>query len=357
MIIGDGYIPYHIRVYVEAASAHDFTQFVKTATGLKHEFERAGRVDHFPEAVIERLTRLPGAAHVYPFGGYSAVLGALKMVRSFGARPCGMYGVVGTGPIADAIRKSFAEEGIALYPTVRTAADSSIESTMIDTQFRFLREFQIHFLRMRDRSHILRLETSQEDTMAGFLCSRPNRSRAEVAKRLFGLGRLVSVRIHGFSRYVRPEDYLNLLGHAQQVFIRHEEMRSMGRALGIMFPRGWQPTVPDDYMQRFAERLGTHEGGRRLVALAFLRTAHLYVPELGFVSFQVPETQRRAVSDTRFHGALIAQSFRFENYLPTTTQELESLGNTALQASYHGYEQFPPVYPEPTFTGTETWRV
>ncbi len=285
MIIGDGYIPYHIRVYVEATSARDFAQFVKIATGLKHEFEHAGRVEHFPEAVIERLAQIPGALQVYPFGGYSAVLGALKMVRAFGARPCGMYGVVGTGPVAEAIQKNLAAEGVALFPTVRTAADSSIEITMIDTRFRFLQEFQIHFLRMRDRSHVLRLDAGQEEAITGFLCSRPNRGRAEVARRLFGRGRLVSVRIHGFSRYVRGEDYLNLLAHAQQVFIRYEEMRQLGPTLGITFPRGWHPTSPDTYIHQFAERLGTYEGGRRLVALAFHRAVFLYVPDLGLVQF------------------------------------------------------------------------
>jgi hypothetical protein len=356
MIVGDGYIPYHIRVFVDTPSTHEFTRFVRTAAALKEECERTGGIDRFPETVTERLAQIPGVTQVYPFGGYSAVFGALKMIRSFAAQPCGMYGVIGTGPVATAIQQSFTDEGIALFPTVRTAADSSIEITMINRRLHALQEFQIHFLRTRERSHILRPDANQEEVVTGLLFSRPNRSRAQMAKRLFGTGRLVSVRVHGFSRYVGPQDYLDLLPYAQQVFVRYEEMRQMGRALGIPFPRGWQPTSPDTYLHQFVQRLATHGESHRLVAVACARDAYLYVPDLGLVQFRVPETQRQAVSDTRFHGALITQSLQYAHYLPTTRHELEDLGNRALQASYHGYDALPLVYPDPTFACTGSWE-
>lgn len=356
MIIGDGYLPYHIRVYVDAPAAQDFAQYVKAATDLKREFELAGPPEQCLEVVIARLRQIPGAAQVWPFGGYSAVLGALKMIRRFGAQPCGMYGVIGAGPIAQAIQADFAAKEIALFPTVRKAADSSLEIAIFDTQSRFFHEFQIHFLPMRDRGHVLHLLPRQEEQTSGFLCSRPNTGRMKVARRLYEAGRLVSVRVHGFSRYIRGEDYLQLVAQAQQVFVRYEEMRQLGPALSINFPRGWRPNAPDAHLRHFVERLGTYAGKRRLVALAFPRVAFLYAPEVGLVHFQVPSVQQKPVSDTRFHGALIVEALRLPNYLPNSMEELENMGNRALQASYWGWDAMPPAYPDPTFAWVESWK-
>ncbi len=355
MIIGDGYLPYHIRVYVDAPTAYDFNQYVKAATALKQEFELVSPDDRCLEMVIERLKQIPGARQVCTFGGYSAVLGALKMIRHFGGQPCGMYGVIGNGPIAQGIQDDFAAREIALFPTVRTSGDSSLEIAMFDTQSRFFHEFQIHFLRMRERGHVLRVLPRQVEQLSGFLCSRPNNGRAEVARRLYEAGRLVSVRVHGFSRYVRGEDYLWIIAHTQQVLVCAKEIRQLGLAFGIHFPRSWHPQVNDKYTKQIVNQLGEYAGKRRLVALALPRTLLLYVPEVVLMQFAVPPSQQKQVSDTRLHGALMVEALRLPHYLPRTSDELESLGNRALQASYCGWDAVLPSYPDPTFACAGSW--
>lgn len=350
MIIGDGYIPYHFRVRVEAGSKREFEQTVERAAEIKHELERVPEaLGPFPEGIVDRLNRIPGIVQVCPDGAISSVLNALKMVRAFGGRPCTMYGIVGTGPIARGIQEDLACADVGLRATVRPGADSSIEISFDDTGFRFFREFQIHFLPMRDRSHLFRLEDGQEEAMEGFVLSRANRGRAAAARRLFRRGRLVSLCVGGFSQHLHPDDYLGLLTSAQQVLINHPEIRQMARALGIALPLDAQPDPAAGPLLRLAESLGRYGGGRRLVALVFRRSVLLSTPDLGLAAFHVPGTEKHRVPVSRFHGALIARSFSFENGLPGYASELESLGNTALQAALHGCDQFPLGYPSPGF--------
>jgi hypothetical protein len=162
--------------------------------------------------------------------------------------------------------------------------------------------------------------------------------------------------VHGFSRFVRGDDYLKLVPYAQQVLVRYEEMRQLGSALGIHFPRGWQSSNSDVYIKQFVKKLGSYENKRRLVALAFHRVVFLYVTDLGLVQLHVPSTCKNRVSDTRFHGALMVEALRLPNYLPSTREELVQMGDRALQAAYWGWDAVPPFYPGPTFTCTDSWE-
>jgi hypothetical protein len=358
MIVGDGYIPYHIRVRVEAGSKREFAQIVAQALEIKREFDGARSIEPFPQAVIDRLARVSGIVRICPDGAISSVINALKMVCALSERPCAMWGILGTGPIADAIGQDLTAAGIKLQPTVRTSADSSVEISIEDTDYRYFHEFQVHFLPARERCHTLCLPEGEEETVQGLVVSRPNRGRAKMARRLFCRGGLVSLCIGGFGRHVQPENYLDLLGSARQVLINHPEMRQMARTVGVALPRSGKPELSVECYLPLAERLATEGGRNRLVALVFRRAVLLHTPDLGPAVFRVPVIERHRVPVSRFHGALIARTLPLEEYLPANASELEALGNTALQAALFGREQYPLGYPPPTFagTGTGTWR-
>ena len=357
MIIGDGYVPFHIRVHAKAETAKEFAQFTAAARRVKAELETAGRAERFPHALIDRLWRIPGAAHVAPYGGYSAVLGALKLAGPATGRPRAMYGVAGSGPVAEGIRRDLAASGIEFRETARRGADSSVEITMMDTSFRFMDEFQIHFMSVRERSHALALDAAERDAAEAFMFSRPNRGRAALAGQLFAAGRLVSMRVHGFSRFVRPADYLDILPNVQLVFVWAGEIRQLVGGLGVALPQGSRPAGMGAGLERAAERIGTHGGRRRLVAFVIGRTAYLFAPELGLAAFEVPEGERLPISDTRLHGALLARGLELPGYVPSTADELAALGNHALQASYCEYDRAPEGGPGIGFAPAGSWQI
>ena len=153
------------------------------------------------------------------------------------------------------------------------------------------------------------------------------------------------MRVHGFSRFVRPADYLDILPNVQHVFVWAKEIRPLAGGLGVTVPEGWRPAGVDATLEGCAQALGTHAGRRRLVAFAIDRTAYVFAPERGFASFAVPEGERLAISDTRLHGALLAYGLGVDGYVPATVRELIALGDRALQASYCGYDETPEGHP------------
>jgi len=234
-VIGNGFLAYHIEVYVNSGQIEPVKATVKQ---WQEEFRKDGKWLGFPNTMTDRLFQVPGVADVVCEGPQSSVLIPLRMVKGMVDVECRMTAVVGTGPVSQAILSCFKTWGITLDTSHQIVeADSPVELSFRDPQgaHTSLRLYPIP--RRRYQIRIAEPETSKDH----LILNRFNQGLRKLAMKVSSDGGLVSLRPRELGRHDNIVDYIDLLSFTNQLVLssRHGIVKQFARYAGCETPRGW----------------------------------------------------------------------------------------------------------------------
>jgi len=354
--VGDGFVPYYLAVDIQNPSGEG-TLFRETIAAIKQlkTFVREGRQDELnPRTLSERLLQIPSVVSVVAEGAYSSIVIPLAMIGSLSNASVFLHGVVGSGPITDAIEDSLEAHGIELVPKRLTGGDSPVEISVRDA---FGHQETLRFYpvsRTKYRQTFL-LNKTGLSSRTGFVLSRYNAGRAAAFLSVANVGGLTSLRIAESTRYVTLADYLSLLPHSIQTFGSHRDdvLKKLGRHL-----------LPNNAKSDWTKQYDPETS--RVVQAIVDQTSHnglvvvILETELVFAMRGFPQLRFRPPSnfDTRSRAARVqgacAAIFRADEI--ENSDSWMSLAEKCVQAAFRGSEARPSEYPTP-FKPESSWKI
>jgi len=360
VVFGDGFIPFHFSIIVDNpdGDSQRFKELVENVRALKTEVRKEGVGDDFPSGFRQKLRDLPGVLEVFFEGPYSSIVIPLCMVRSLGNCPVRLSGVLGTGPIADAIQAAINEFRVDLEPRVISQGDSPLELSVRDNVSN-QKAVRIYPVSRSHYRHAFRWNEQLAGEAKSFVLSRYNKSRATAFKSVFENGGLTSLRVSETSRYVSLKDYVDLLPFSRQVVVSYRTgvMRQLARHFALPVPaRNW-PQHADATVNSLATELTLASGQAPLVALVFEREVALWQGGLPSLRFRPPSNYDTRSRAARVQGACAAFSLDLTDHQTMNEIEWEQFGERVVQSAYAGTLARPSTYPTSNFEPEGTWRV
>lgn len=365
-ILADGQCHYAFHVETQAGkgmTVHDALTCWKEEVRLHKGFQSATIAE-----VCDKIRRVPGVLRVVPTGPRSALPLALRMA-------CGLTGKKGVfachngrGILSDAIRNDLRGWNIDFLALRDLQGDMPASFLIYDPNHTSHHDTAtVYPLSRTSYRHRSDYPSDVLCSIDGLLLNRVNGGILASAKLCKQQGKPVSLRIHGYSRYVVFDDYRPLLPWVDHLLIDsgHDALRGTAQALGLAPPRDWLGTAESTpgVLGAMAEALDAIAGKRLLHAYSFSSTGTLHL--LGSAgqtacSFQpvVPPGELCDLKTTsRIHGALLAGAllnkpeFVMDSATcqPRTEDGLAQMAKWVLLAAHHGILNVPWQWPDTRF--------
>lgn len=240
-VLGDGFLPYHFDIYVEAGCSEEAKEEIKN---WQAEFRLNGTWIGFPQTMIEKLEALPGVIRVEEEGPQSAVLIPLRMIHGITGYPCVMSTVLGEGEVSRAIGAKCDDWGIELRPSrIIEGSDSPIEVSIREPDG-ISDSVRIYPSSRRSYNSTLR---NISQTPEHLIVTRCNKGIAALAKSVSDRHGVVSMRIRDFGRYDNVENYVELLPLTSHLILssRNNVLREFSRSIGTKLSGRWPTGLVD----------------------------------------------------------------------------------------------------------------
>jgi len=339
-VYGNGFLAYHIEVNVTTGQA----AAVKASVAKwKSELCEAKTWPGFPDSMVTRLSMLPSVTQVVCEGPQSSVLIPLRMVHGMTGLPVTMSGVLGSGPITQAIEDDLKRRGIDLECTKRHADyDAPIEFSFRepDGHHESLRLYPAS--RNQYRAGIGESDTPRDH----LILNRYNKALNAIATDVAIRGGIVSFRPRELGRYDRIEDYISLLPLTQQLMLstRHGVMRKLAQQAGVALPRKWpevMENLADDSCRKLVEWLFQHLPKSAIVVLHSYEDGSSGFYEHGSapVLIDSPTGYDHASRAARIQGVLLALSLS-----SASGHQGGKRYDEVIETAYRGTEKRPWIY-------------
>ena len=335
-VFGDGFLPFHIELEVEAGAAPGVTSKLKA---MEIRFED----------LKQQLAAIEGVERVVFEGPQSAVLIVLRMAQALAGARARMSAALGDGPIGRAIEtqlRAWAIEG--QLRAVR--GDSPLEFSVRDPHGAFGSLRRYAGSRRGLRSGLkANLHSPPPDAL---IVNRSNATLLSLASAVSSAGGMVSQRIRPLGRHDDPEQLRAMIARCHHlVFCSSGGLaRALLRLLGLSAPRGW-PKALDEHARILVEQLRELPGARRLVIFLHhnQREALFCAPGVPCVLARLSSPTDFAAKTARLQGAALALSLlrrqRGQRALPDSERALRSFAQKALATAHEGTDQRPWRYP------------
>ncbi|MCF7837119.1 MAG: hypothetical protein K9N49_00655 [Candidatus Marinimicrobia bacterium] len=365
-ILADGQYHYAFHVVAAAGRAKDVAQTLK---GWKANIRAAAGfgVDSV-EALAARVQMIPGVARVIPTGPRSALPLALRMACGLTDRKGDFVCHKGTGFFAERIVEELRAWNIAFHPARDLKGDMPLAFIVLDpANPRDQQSAELFPLPRTSYQHRSRHAEEMIEGAMAVLLNRVNDGILETSRKMMDARKLVSLRIHGYSRHVKFEDYRPLLPLIHHLILDsgHGSLRETARALNMDPPKGW----PDgggfrtEFLEEMAKKLNEIAGKSLLYLFIVKGRDSLYaVGRAGSTYVRLcPALPPGSVADlsvtARSHGASVAAAldpkpaFELEpqTFQPGTQAGLQAFANWVYRAAYHGLLNIPWTWPERPF--------
>ena len=364
MILADGQCFYSFVVEVNAGQK---AQAIQALEAWKPEVRKAGSfgVDTL-DALCAKVRAMPGVKAVQPMGPRMAMPLALRIAAGLS----GMTGVfsshAGHGLITEATRASFQEWGFRWIVQKQTPGDMMATFLVIDpAEGPESTPVFVRPVSMASCGHQVDFPPDVLDGAEALLTNRVSASMERTARHLADRGKLVSLRIHSYTRYTQFDDFLPLLRLSHHLMLDdgNPAMRTTALRVGLTPPRGWPG--PDAELEptllEMARRLDQAAGHALLHVYAFRHRQELWlIGQAGHaISHMEINPNGRAcdlVIASRAQGAVCAAALRKlpefainADHQPATLDGLQRMTNWSFAATHHGIMVVPWTWPGPNF--------
>lgn len=353
--LGEGFVPYHFSVIVQES---EFKNVVTWAKSHQSECREKGTCGQ-PATWLQKLEEHPAVLEVAAEGPYSSSVIPVAMGRFFGNCRSILMGWGGQGPMAEAIQEDLRSWDIDVRLSDRETTDSSVEISVRSESFAQHETVRLHpTSRTKQIVRFRWPEDLSSEQVGLYFMTKLSEGRAQAGQRIFEAGGLCSLRISMFTRRRTPDEYFPVLPTFHHAVVSRKDMSATARAAKLSPPRGWPKSLDptDPALLQLADYLGTYETkNHRLVIFNALDHSVFVVPGLRPVLVAPPPSYDKRTRTSRMQGAAGVCGLRYDNYVPSTQQELEEFANTTIQAAYRGTESRPSTYPTSDFQPVGSW--
>lgn len=365
-ILADGQCQYAFHVETRAGQGESVRNALK---GWKDGVRTAkGFGVESIEALCAKVRTIPGVERVMPTGPRSALPLALRMACGLTGTPGGFAGHIGKGILSDGIRSEFKAWNIDFLPRKEFDGDMPAAFMVFDPDDQSEHEtvtlYPLSRAEYKHRSYFEPQDIAQAD---GLLLNRVNEGVLDLVRQAKAAGRPNCLRIHGYNRHVKFDDYRPLLPLVDHLILDagHNALRDTANGLGLNPPRGWPEAGPlqMDFLREMAAALdaiagksllhGIHINGRNTLVL---------MGKAGQASYSfkpvVPEGRLCDLKATsRVQGAVLAgillnkAEFDLDMaiFQPRSEAGLAKLAEWAYRAAHHGILNVPWEWPDTSF--------
>lgn len=318
--------------------------------------------------LCDKVRAITGVERVVPTGPRSALPLALRMACGLTGTPGGFACHIGKGILSDGIRSEFKAWNVEFLPRKELDGDMPAAFLVFDpddhSEHETVALYPLSRAGYKHRSYFEPQEIAQAD---GLLLNRVNEGVSDMARQMKVAGKPSCLRIHGYNRHVKFDDYRPLLPLVDHLVLDagHDALRDTANGLGLNPPRGWPEAGPlqMDFLKEIAGALdaiagkpllhGIHINGRNtLVLMGAAGQAHYSFTPL------VPEGSLCDLKATsRIHGAVLAAvllkkpEFELDSatFQPKSETGLAKLAEWVYRAAHHGILNVPWMWPDASF--------
>lgn len=365
-ILADGQCQYAFHVETRAGQGESVRNSLK---GWKDSIRAAkGFGVESIEALCAKVRTIPGVERVVPTGPRSALPLALRMACGLTGTPGGFAGHIGKGILSDGIRHEFKAWNIDFLPRMELAGDMPAAFLVFDPNDHSEHEtVTLYPLSRAEYKHRSYFEPQDIAQAGGLLLNRVNEGVLEMARQAKASGKPNCLRIHGYNRHVKFEDYRPLLPLVDHLVLDagHNALRDTANALGLNPPRGWPEvgSLQMDFLKEIADALDAiaekpllhiiHINGRNTLIVMGAAGQATY----SFKQMVPAGSLCDLKATSRIHGAVLAATllnkaeFDFDpsTFQPKSEAGLTKLAEWAYRAAHHGILNVPWKWPDASF--------
>lgn len=365
-ILADGQCQYAFHVETAAGQGES----VRTALrGWKDEVRAAkGFGVGSVEELCDKVREIQNVERVVPTGPRSALPLALRMACGLTGKKGGFACHIGKGILSDGIRDEFKAWNIDFLPRKELEGDMPATFLVFDpndhSEHETVALYPLSRAGYKHRSYFEPQDIAQAD---GLLLNRVNEGVLDMARQAKAAGRPNCLRIHGYNRRVKFDDYRPLLPLVDHLILDagHDALRDTANALGLNPPRGWPEAGPlqMDFLREMASAMDAI-AGKPLLHVVHINGSNtlLLMGMAGQASYSfkpmVPEGRLcDLMATSRVHGAVLAAALlkkpEFDldpaTFQPRSEAALAKLAEWAYRAAHHGILNVPREWPDTSF--------
>lgn len=365
-ILADGQCQYAFHVETRAGQGESVRNALK---GWKDKVRVAkGFGVESIEELCGKVREISGVERVVPTGSRSALSLALRMACGLAGRVGGFACHIGKGVLSDAIRDGFRAWNIDFLPRKELEGDMPAAFLVFDpndhSEHETVTLYPLPRAGYKHRSDFEPQEIAQAD---GLLLNRVNEGVLDIARQAKVEGKPNCLRIHGYNRHVKFDDYRSLLPLVDHLVLDagHNALRDTANGLGLTLPRGWpeKGSFQMEFLRQLAAALDAIAGKPLLHVIHINGRNTLYVlGSAGRANYSFkPMVSEGSLCDlkatSRVHGAVLAAILLKKpvfdldpaTFQPKSEDGLVHLAEWVFRAAHHGILNVPWKWPGPNF--------
>jgi len=335
MIIASGFLPFHVELQTQSAQTHHIEETLRS-------LQKAFRNDALPSPssmpeIEAYLASISGVDSVIMEGPQSSSLIPLRMFKATHPETeAKLCTTIGEGPIAQAIREALNLMGITLCGKELPSGDSPLECSLRDEQG------NATSIKIYPCSRTKFKQPFNEDlsNCSHLVANRINKGLTKAMEAVSGTGGRVSMRLHNFDRFTKPEDAIEVFPYVSHLILstRNKVLQKVASAMGHPTVKQMDHhTVPA--LRQLSKQIADSANSDKLIIFNSYETgANLFC--FGDESYQLipaPENYDPASRASRIQGAALIHSEALPQDPQATFQKI-------VTTAYRGTENRPWKY-------------